>query len=291
MTRMTRRRRWPLLGALALATGLAACGGGGGVSKSDFVVKADGACGAGNGALAAVAKPTNLPELATAAGTIATTVDGQAESLRQLDPPDEDKAVVTVVIGALAEVSGPARSLQDAAGKNDDAVTARAANDLKAKVDAAAAQAQAYGLTICGADMQAPITTVFEGSRTVLKAVFVARAEALCIAANKKVDALPEPTSFASLGRLLASYVPIEEKLFEDIEALAKPAGDEATVADMLAAQDQVIAKDKELLAAAKARNEAGFDRLNEEEATLVTAANAKFDAYGLRNCGTLGQF
>ncbi len=287
---MTRRDRWSLLGALALATGLTACGGGG-VSKSDFVVKADGACGTGNGALAAVAKPTNLPELAAAAATIVTTVDSQAESLRQLDPPEDDKAVVTGVIGALADVSGPARSLQDAAGKTDDKVTAQAANDLKVKVDAAAVQAQAYGLTICGAGMQAPVTTVFEGSRTVLKAVFVARAEGLCIEANKKVDALPEPTSFASLGRLLAAYVPIEEKLFDDIEALAKPPGDEATVADMLAAQDQVIAKDKELQAAAKARNEASFDRLDEEETALVTAANAKFDAYGLRNCGTLSQF
>ena len=85
--------------------------------------------------------------------------------------------------------------------------------------------------------------------------------------------------------------MPIEEKLFDDIEALAKPPGDEATVADMLAAQDKVIAKDKELAAAAKARNEASFDRLDEEETALVTAANAKFDAYGLRNCGTLGQF
>lgn len=287
---MIRRRRWPLLGAMALATGLAACGGGA-ESKADFVAKADGACGAGNGALAAVAKPTNLPELATAAGTIATTVDTQAESLRQLEPPGDERAVFTGVIGALADVSGRARSLQDAAGKPDDKVTAQAANDLKAKVDAAAVQAQAYGLTVCGAGMQAPVTTVFEGSRTVLKAAFVARAEALCIAANKKVDALPEPTSFASLGRLLAAYVPIEEKLFDDIEALAKPPGDEAVVADMLAAQDQVIAKDKELAAAAKARNEASFDRLDEEETALVTAANAKFDAYGLRNCGTLSQF
>ena len=121
------RRALASLGAtLALLAALSACGGG--VSKTDFVTKADAACGPGNGTVGAVAKPTNLPELATAAGTVATTVDGQAEALRKVDAPDDDKAAVAGVIGALSEVSGPARALQDAAGKTDDAATARAAN-------------------------------------------------------------------------------------------------------------------------------------------------------------------
>ena len=116
------------LAALALAAGLAGCGGG--VSKTDFVTKADGACGPGNGALGAVAKPSNLPELATAAGTVASTIDGQAEALRKLDAPGDDKVVVGGVITALADVSGPARALHEAAGKSDDKATAQAVNDL-----------------------------------------------------------------------------------------------------------------------------------------------------------------
>jgi len=118
-----------------------------------------------------------------------------------------------------------------------------------------------------------------------------ARAESLCTAANKKANALAEPSSLAGLGRTLASYLVIEEKLFGDIKALAVAPGEESAVADMLAAQDKVIAKDKELQAAAQARNQASFDRLNDEETALVTAANARFDAYGLRNCGTLSLF
>lgn len=284
------RRASLLAASLALAAGLAACGGGG-VSKPDFVTKADGACGAGNGTLAGVAKPTNLPELATAAGSVASTVDGQADALRKLDPPGDDKAVVAGVISALSEVSGPARALQEAAGKGDDAGTARAANDLKGKTDNAAAQAKAYGLTACGQGLQAPVATVIDGGRTVLKAAFVARADALCTAANRKAEGLAAPTSFASLARYLAAYVPIEEKLFADIRALTSPPGDDSAIADMLAAQDLVIAKDKELLAAAQRRNEREFDRLDAEETALVTAANAKFDAYGLRACGTLSSF
>jgi len=158
-------------------------------------------------------------------------------------------------------------------------------------VDAVAVQARAYGLAACATGIQAPVTTVFEGGRTVLKAAFVARSETLCTAATKKAGALASPTSLATLGRYLTSYLAIEEKLFTDIKALVVPPGEESAVADMLAAQDLVIAKDKELQAAAAARNQASFDRLDREETTLVTAANAKFDAYGLRSCGTLSSF
>jgi hypothetical protein len=286
---MVRRPVSSLVAALALAAGLSACGGG--VSKSDFVAKADGACGPGNGAVGAVAKPSSLPELATAAGTVATTVDGQAAALRKIGPPGDDKAVVAGVIGALAEVAAPARALQDAAGKTDDKATAQAANDLKAKVDAASVQAKAYGLTACGTGLQAPVTTVFEGGRTVLKAAFVGRAESLCTAANKKADALKTPTSLATAATYLTTYLGIEQKLFADIKALPVPPGEEATVADMLATQDTVIAKDKEMQVSAQGKNQAAFDRLDQEESGLVTAANAKFDAYGLRNCGTLSSF
>ena len=285
-----RRTGLPSVAAFALAAALSACGGGG-VDKPEFVAKADGACAPGNATLTALAKPTNLPELATAAGTLATTADGQAEALRRLEAPGDDKAAVAGVVGALADVSGPARALQDAAGKPDDAATAGAANDLKAKTDAAAVQAQSYGLNTCGKGLQAPVTTILDGSRAVLKAAFVARADVLCAAANKKVDALPAATSLASEARFMASYMPIEEKLFADIKALTVPPGDEGPVAEMLAAQDKVIAKDKELAAAAQQRNQALYNRLDDEEAELITAANSKFDAYGLRNCGTLSAF
>ncbi|MDQ1439717.1 MAG: hypothetical protein QOK43_3346, partial [Acidimicrobiaceae bacterium] len=252
---------------------------------------ADGACAPGNASLGAVAKPSNLPELATAAGTVATTVDAQAGALRAVDPPGGDKAVIAGVIGALAEVSAPARALQDAAGKTDDAATGRAANELKAKVDAAAMQATSYGLLACGAGLQPPVNTVFEGARTVIKAGFVARADALCTAAARKAAALSDPTSLAALGRFLVAYIPIEEKLLADIKALAVPPGDEAAVGDMVAAQDKVIANDKDMRAAAQKGSAAQADKFDELNTTLITAAHAKFDAYGLRNCGSLGSF
>lgn len=276
--------------ALTLAATLTACGGG--VSKADFVADADAACVPGNGTLGAVAKPTNLPELATAAGTVAETVDAQAEAMGKIDAPGGDNAAVAGVIGALAEVSAPARALQEAAGKTDDAATARAANDLKAKAEAAATSAQAYGLAVCGTALRAPVTTVVEGARGVLKAAFVAKADALCVAATRRANALPEPSSsLPSLGRYLTNYLAIETKLFDDIKALPVPPGDEGTIADMIGAQEKVIALEKEAQAAAQRNNGSTFDRLDEEITVLVTQANAKFDAYDLENCGTLSAF
>ncbi len=279
----------PLVGVLALATGLAACGGG--ESQSGFVSKADGACAPGNATMAAVAKPSNLPDLAMAAAAVGSTVDAQAGALRKLKVPGDDKAVVAGVIGAIAEVAGPARALQEAAGKTDDGATARAATDLKAKVDAAATQAKAYGLTACGTGLQAPTANVFDGSRTIIKAAYVARADALCTAANKKADTLSAGTTLAAFGRFLAAYVPIEQKLITDIKALVAPPGDEATIADMLAAQDKVIANDKDTQAAAQKGNAAQVDKFDTLNTALITQAHAKFDAYGLRNCGSLGNF
>jgi hypothetical protein len=286
---MTIHRFGPFVGALALAAGLTACGGG--VSKSGFVSKADGACAPGNATLGGVAKPTNLPELATAAGTVVSTVDAQAAALRKLKAPGDDKAAVAGVVGALAEVAAPARSLQEAAGKSDDAATARAVNDLKAKADAASTQASTYGLAACAVGLKGPVDTVFDGGKTVIKAAFVARADALCTAANKKADALNQGSTLAAFGRYLVTYIPIEEKLFADIKGLVTPPGDESTVSDMLAAQDKVIANDKEAQAAAQKGNTAQVDRLGDANNALVTQSNSKFDAYGLKNCGTLGSF
>ena len=276
--------------ALGLAAALAACGGG--PSKAGFVTKADEACGTGNTTLGAINAPSNLPELGTAAGTIATTADIQAGTLRGLDAPGDDKALVTGLVEAIAAVAPAARTLQDAAGKSDDAATARAANDAKAKADAAAQQATSYGLTLCGVGLQGAANKAFEGSRTVLKAAFVARAEGLSAAANRKADALPDPgSSLPALGRSINAFIPIAEKLFTDIKALAVPPGDESLLAGMFTKQDAVIAKLKEMPAPAQRNNASQVDRLFNELNTLNVASNAAFDAYGLRQCGTLSNF
>ena len=271
------------------ATALVACGGG--VSRADFLAKADGACAPSTSELAAVAKPSSLPELATAAATMAAAADGQAAALRAVKAPGSDKDAVTGIATAIGGVAAPARALQESAEKKDDAATAKAANEVMAKAKVATAQSEAYGFTQCGKGMQAPVGTVFEGATAVLKAGFVARAESLCQAAGRKVDALASPTSLATYARYMTAYLPIETRLFVDIKTMPAPPGDEGTIAEMIGAQDKVIDSDKQIQAAAQAKDESLLERVEEENAVLVTQANAKFDAYGIRSCGTGGAF
>jgi hypothetical protein len=52
-----------------------------------------------------------------------------------------------------------------------------------------------------------------------------------------------------------------------------------------------VIDKDKELLSAARGRNERLAMRLDDEDEVLVTAANNKADELGIRACGSDAAF
>ena len=279
-----------LIPAVALATALTACGDDG-PSKSDFTAKADSSCAAGNTAISTAAKPTNAAQVATAAGTTATTVDGQVGALRAMKAPGgEEKAKVDGFITALADVSGPAKALQDAAGKNDDAAMAKAATDMQTKVDAAATSASAYGMTQCGTGLKPATASLFEGAKSVVKTNYVTKAEGLCREAFRKADAIAAPgSSLTSLARYMDAYLVIANKLVTDIKAIPAAPGDEATVSEFVGAMEASLAKVKETSAAAKANNARLASALFDEIDVADTAVNAKLDAYGLKTCGSDG--
>ena len=275
---------------VALATALTACGDSG-PNKAEFTAKADGACAAGNTAISTMAKPTNGAQVATAAGTALATVDGQVGTLRAMKAPGGDeKAKVDGVITALAQVSDPARALQDAAGKNDDAAMAKAATEMQTKVDAAATSASAYGMTQCGTALKPAMANLMDGTKSVVKGTYVSKAEALCRDAYRKADAIAQPgNSLSSLARYLDAFLAVSNKLAADLKALPAPPGDEATVNEFHNAFDSLNAKFKEASAAAKANNARLVVGLSDELDVGSTALNAKLDAYGLKTCGTSG--
>jgi len=279
-----------LIPAVALAAALTACGDGG-PSKSEFTAKADGSCGAGNTAISGTAKPTNAPQVATSAGTAVTTIDGQVGMLRALKMPGgKEKAQIEGVITAIAEVSGPTKALQDAAGKNDNAAITKAAADMQTKVDAAAGSAQAYGLAQCGTGLKPAVVNLFEGAKAVVKSSYVTKTEGLCRDAYRKSDAIAAPSSSAaSVGRYIDAILVISTKLVTDIKAVPAPPGDDAAVGEFVTAFEGLNAKLKEMGAAAKANNPRLLGALSDEGDVATTALNAKLDAYGLKACGTSG--
>ena len=279
-----------LIPAVALAAALTACGDDG-PSKSEFTAAADGSCSAGNATISGTAKPSNAPQVGTAAQTVFTTTDGQVNALRAMKMPGgDDKKQIEGVIFAIGEVSGPARALQDAAGRNDDAAMAKAAGEVQAKVDAAATSAGAFGLTQCGVALKPAMANVLQGTKSVVKGNYVTKAETLCRDALRKVDAIAQPgNSLPSVARYLDTFLVISNKLVTDLRALPAPPGDEGTVGEIFTAFDNLNAKFKEGSAAAKASNARLMVALSEEIDVASTALNAKFDAYGLKTCGTSG--
>lgn len=283
-----RTRLTLLIPVVALATALTACGDDG-PSKTEFTTQADGACTAGNTTISTAAKPTNAPQVATAAGDATSTIDAQVVALRAMKAPGgQDKDLAVGVVNAIAEVVGPTKALQEAAGRNDDAAMARAAVDMQARAESASNTAQAFGMSQCGIQLKFGLGNLFDGVKQVVKATYVAKGEGLCKDAARKYAAIAPPgNSLASFNRFIDAVNGVSTKLATDMKALQVPPGDEATVADMIGAIDGLNTKAREAIDAVKAGNERLFVALVDELRVAQTSVNAKLDAYGLKTCGS----
>lgn len=279
-----------LIPVVALAAVLTACGDDG-PSKREFVTQADGSCTAGNTTISTAAKPTNPPQVATAAGAATSTIDAQVGSLRAMKSPGgQDRNLALGVINAIAEVVGPTKALQEAAGRSDDAAMAKAAVDMQSKADAASSSAQALGMSQCGVQLKFGLGNLFDGVKQVVKANYVSKADSICRDSLRRSLAVAPPgNTLASTSRYLDAQLVISDKLAADLKAITVPPGDEATVADFLSALQNLNTKGKEASSAAKANNPRLVLALVDEVNVAGTAVNAKLDAYGLKTCGTVG--
>lgn len=279
--------------------GLAIAGGGTGVllatrdskpSKAEYIASADKICAPANVPVGAVVKPTNYPELSGAAGTVASSTKAQVDKLRGLDRPGgADSAQIDTMVTSLDVAAQAAQRLGSAASGSSDAATASATKDMGTAFNGASTAATTYGFTACASGMKSGMDAVFGGSQAVIKTAFIAKADTACRAGARELDSISDPRSGsgAELARALTEVSAVFDRMKAEIRGLQVAPGDETTVADMLAAQDRVDAKGAELIAAAKVENGAAFVAAGREIDTLVTAADAKWDAYGLGSCGT----
>ena len=278
--------------ALLLGGGLGvylASQGVGMTSRAKFVAKADKLCGAANGPVTALAKPSSYPELATAAGTLVTATETQLGGLRALKlPAGADGSRAGDVLTAMAETNHAGRSLQDAANRKDDAATAAATQQVRTAATKALTTATELGMAACATGAQPGVDAVVAGASGVVKTAFVANADTLCRATARALEGVREPRNDPrDLGRYLGATLQIVEKLVADIKALAVPPGDEATIAETTRALESMTAKWREARDAATANDRSRFLAIDGEMTILSTAADAKLDAYGLATCGS----
>jgi len=263
--------------------------GGGAPSKAKFIAAADAICARTNTPIVALAKPSSYPELGSAVGTVVTAADTQVAELEKLKVPGGTEGVQAKgVFSALSATDVAVRGLQSAAAGKDDALTANAATEVSTQLSSASAQAQAFGFTACGTGMRGGMDNLMGGTNAVIKTSFVAKADSLCREGSRTFEAIPMPSKdVKDVARYFGQLLQVSNKLLADLKALPVPPGDGAVVADMLAAQENVLAGFAEMRDALMANDARRYAAATAQEATLTTAADAKFDAYGLRVCGS----
>jgi hypothetical protein len=258
-------------------------------SKAKYIQLADNVCRPANAPVAAIVKPTSYPELGTAAGTFVTTTNSQVDQLDKLKKPSGvDGQNATTALAALGAAKNAATSLQTAANNKDDGATTQATKDLRERFDYASSTAKSFGFASCTAGMQAGVDAVFNGAHDVVKSGFLAKADALCRATAREGDNLAEPSEDPdALVAYFDQFVGIYNKLIGDLKAVPVPPGDETGVREMLEASEKLTAKIGEFRDALANRDAARVTAISHELDPLGTAADAKFDAYGLGVCGS----
>ncbi len=264
---------------------------GGAPSRAEFVAQADDVCRPANGPIAAIVKPTSYPELATAAGTLNTTIDAQLGQLRALKQPGGSaKADVAGVFTSLEGTSAAASRLKEAAGRQDDAASIAATKDMATAATEARTKAATTGFAACSVGMQTGVDAVYGGTQSVMKAGFIAQADVLCRRAADDIYDVDLEAAYEDDAAFLAFIThgnDVFDQLLADVKALPVPPGDEAVLAELFAAQDKAQAKNREFEDAAADEDFDRMDALDRQLTTLVTAADAKWDAYGLGSCGS----
>ncbi len=280
-----------VVGALVLAGGVGylLAGRGGGASRGSFIARADAICRPAD-AMLAITRPSSYPELATAATIFSTAAEGELGQLRQVPQPGGSAgAEARTVVDDFAATTAAARGLHEAAVQKDDAATVAAMKQLSTAAADTAGASGAYGMTACGSGLLPTVQTLSQGAQSVVKAGLVARADALCRAASDEFDELGDPSTddLDDLHDYLEAALVIQVRVGDGLRALPVPPGDEATVAEMLAALDQVTAKARALTEAVGNADQSGVIVALREITTLGTTADARLDGYGLGVCGS----
>jgi hypothetical protein len=130
-----------------------------------------------------------------------------------------------------------------------------------------------------------------EGSTSgrLTKTQYVARGDALCKEINEIPDTIAEPQDATDVGAL-AGY--LQQSLdrtrpkVEQFKALRPPAQDQPVATRMSGAYDQLLAKEAEVIAAARARNGRAYRKAQDEVKSLTAKLSKEASAYGFEVCG-----
>jgi hypothetical protein len=150
-----------------------------------------------------------------------------------------------------------------------------------------AAMAIAGALSACGSS-----------SKTISKADFIKRADAICASGNQRIRALPQPNlnpskvttaQLPQLASFLGQFLMVLQSEYDQIVALPSPSSDKSTIDQALASVKQSIGVFAQMRQRAMAGDVAGFKTLFAQEngpGSANNRANALAKQFGLKVCG-----
>ncbi|HVF74665.1 MAG TPA: hypothetical protein VM938_06415 [Acidimicrobiales bacterium] len=280
---MTRRP----FAVLAVVASLAGCADSG-PSKKQYLAKVDPICKAATSEAIALTTPTDIAALRQFHIKLA---DGVDKTLAGIDavtfPSGEDGKAAKAWVQAMRDAAAAARAVAPAVDKSDYGATETTARKAAEAFKGADSLARTFGSAECGrGEAEAAERMTIALVKTV-KGAFVRAADALCKAAWTTYDALEPPETLPQVKTYFEKGNAIEEKLIADLRAIPAPLTDKDKLDEALAAFDAMLAKEKEVLAAAAAGNERATDDLWEQADKLSVTAMGKADAYGFVDCGS----
>ncbi len=118
------------------------------------------------------------------------------------------------------------------------------------------------------------------------KEEFIARADALCEAADEKTQDLEPPKSPEALTRFVDEAQAITATLLSDLRELEPPEEDREVIDRMLGKIEEAMSYLPQIKAAADERDLQEVSRLGEELQRAAAEANETAREYGLERCG-----
>ena len=152
--------------------------------------------------------------------------------------------------------------------------------------------AVAFGLAavlVSGCSSKQSSGTPGAASGRLTKAEFIARGDAVCKEIDEIPDTINAPAETSDIGAaadyLQQSLDKTRPKVAQ-LEALRPPAADQAVADRLRTTYDQLLAKEADVIAAARARNQAAYTTAQGEVAALIKDLHDEASAYGFRVCG-----
>jgi hypothetical protein len=272
---------------LVLAVLAAGCGGGG--SDGELAKRADPVCARANAALAALERPESLEQLLRYVEEASQIVEKRRADLAAIKPSGDEaeswKAFLEAndrAIAALVRV-------------RESTVTGRGGDEAIREFETAEADARRLadelGLRECALVPPQPVEEEPEPATTTSATppappTWTARADAICGAAQGRIDALPQPTDPLSAASQAAQVSAIVKQEIADLRRLEPPPRQKARVNRFLDALGRGVNSLDRLVQAMTDQDEDAVDRFIGEAEKAAEQAQREADALGLTVCG-----